>query len=176
METFRGRRAIAFLIALGGIAVAVAGCQSALDGQSDGADGGGGQVADAPISTLVPTVVPTETAAAAPTVTLDVSEDASQAAPRPSPMPRPTSTPIPGPTATPFGDYDIITVLRKDAIPAILNPQMVDANEARGWMAPGEQVLGLNINGDARAYPTAMLSSHEIANDVVGGVPVAVTW
>jgi Protein of unknown function (DUF3179) len=37
-------------------------------------------------------------------------------------------------------------------------------------------VLALEINGDARAYPLAILMWHEIANDVVGGVPVAVTF
>jgi hypothetical protein len=37
-------------------------------------------------------------------------------------------------------------------------------------------VIALEINGDARAYPLAILTWHEIANDVVGGVPVAVTF
>ena len=39
-----------------------------------------------------------------------------------------------------------------------------------------EQVQGLSVNGDNRAYPIRMLSRHEIVNDVVGGEPVAVTW
>ena len=43
-------------------------------------------------------------------------------------------------------------------------------------MKSNELVLGLSINGDSRAYPIPMLSSHEIVNDVVGGEPVAVTW
>ena len=43
-------------------------------------------------------------------------------------------------------------------------------------MEPDEHVLGLSINGDHRAYSLRMLSSHEIVNDVVGGVPVAATW
>ncbi len=36
--------------------------------------------------------------------------------------------------------------------------------------------MGLVIDGDARAYPLRMLTRHEIVNDVVGGVPVAVTF
>ena len=74
--------------------------------------------------------------------------------------------------------YRIFTILGKDAIPAILDPQFVSAAEAdaSGSMRPTEQVIGLSLNGDSRAYPINMLSSHEIANDVVGGVPVAVTW
>jgi hypothetical protein len=43
-------------------------------------------------------------------------------------------------------------------------------------MTPGERVIALEINGDARAYPINILSSHEIVNDVVGGQPVAITW
>ena len=43
-------------------------------------------------------------------------------------------------------------------------------------MRPNEQVLGLSLNGEDRAYPITTLSRHEIVNDVVGGVPVAVTW
>jgi hypothetical protein len=37
-------------------------------------------------------------------------------------------------------------------------------------------VIGLEIDGDARAYATAFLSTHEIANETIGGLPVAVTW
>ena len=43
-------------------------------------------------------------------------------------------------------------------------------------MTPDELVLGLSINGESKAYSIPMLSSHEIVNDVVGGVPLAVTW
>ena len=71
---------------------------------------------------------------------------------------------------------EIVTLLGFDAIPAILNPDLVTAPEAEDWMGSDEQVLGLSINGDHRAYSVPMLSRHEIVNDVVGGVPVAVTW
>ena len=72
--------------------------------------------------------------------------------------------------------YDIITVLGYDAIPAILEPKIVNIEEADEWMVPSEQVIGLSINGDHRAYSIPMLSRHEIVNDTVGGKPVAVTW
>ena len=72
--------------------------------------------------------------------------------------------------------YDIITVLGYDAIPAILNPQIVSAEEAAERMSPSEQVIGLSVNGEYRAYSIPMLSRHEIVNDTVGGKPVAVTW
>ncbi len=73
-------------------------------------------------------------------------------------------------------DLRIITVLGKDAIPAILDPQFISAAEAVSQMQPSERVLGVSIDGDHRAYPLNLLSRHEIVNDTVGGVPIAVTW
>ena len=71
---------------------------------------------------------------------------------------------------------DLVTLLGFDAIPAILEPEFVTAAEADEQMNPDEQVLGVSINGESRAYSIPMLSRHEIVNDVVGGVPIAVTW
>jgi hypothetical protein len=73
-------------------------------------------------------------------------------------------------------ELEIVTLLGFDSIPAILEPSFVEADEAEAWMGPNERVLGLSINGEHRAYSIPMLSRHEIVNDVVGGVPVAVTW
>ena len=73
-------------------------------------------------------------------------------------------------------DYEIITLLGFDAIPAILAPEFVAPSEARQWMSPDERVIGLSVNGDHRAYSVPMLSRHEIVNDTVGGEPVAITW
>ena len=73
-------------------------------------------------------------------------------------------------------DMTIYTVLGRDAIRSIDSPSFVGPDVAAEWMRPGEMVLGLSIDGDSRAYAINILSSHEIVNDVVGGVPVAVTW
>ena len=43
-------------------------------------------------------------------------------------------------------------------------------------MSETEPVIGLVVNGDARAYPLKILIWHEIVNDTVGGVPVTVTY
>ncbi len=90
------------------------------------------------------------------------------------------STPSAGqPAATPSTierDLDIVTVLSKDAIPAIRSPEFVDAAGAEEWMNADEPIIGVEIDGDARAYPVAMLSRHEIVNDTVGGAPIAATW
>jgi hypothetical protein len=62
----------------------------------------------------------------------------------------------------------------RDGIPSIDAPAFVPAAEA--GLADNEPVIGLVIEGDARAYPLRILIWHEIVNDVVGGVPVAVTY
>ena len=72
--------------------------------------------------------------------------------------------------------FELVTLLGFDAIPAILDPRFVDAESADLVMDSDEQVLGLSINGQHRAYSIRQLSRHEIVNDEVGGVPVAVTW
>ncbi|NIM92919.1 MAG: DUF3179 domain-containing protein [Anaerolineales bacterium] len=73
-------------------------------------------------------------------------------------------------------EYEIVTLLPKDAIPSIDNPQFYDVEEADKEYAPKEQVLGVIFEGEARAYSTNMLSRHEIVNDVVAGHSIAVTW
>lgn len=64
----------------------------------------------------------------------------------------------------------------RDGIPSIDNPQFISPQEAQAWLADNEPVIALEINGDARAYPLQILTWHEIANDTVGDVPVAVTF
>ena len=63
----------------------------------------------------------------------------------------------------------------KDGIPSIDAPSFVPVSQMAD-LAPQEPVIGLVIDGDARAYPLRILTWHEICNDVVGGVPVAVTY
>lgn len=63
----------------------------------------------------------------------------------------------------------------KDGIPAINEPKFINVSDATTLTAK-EPVIGLAINGDARAYPLSVLMWHEIANDVVGGKPVVVTY
>jgi hypothetical protein len=64
----------------------------------------------------------------------------------------------------------------KDGIPSIDEPTFESAQQRRDWLAPTEPVIGLEIGGDARAYPLRVLTWHEIVNDRVGGTPVAVTF
>ena len=69
-----------------------------------------------------------------------------------------------------------MSLLPRDAIPAIDNPQFVDGTDAETIYHPDELVLGVEIDGEARAYSIPFLSGHEIVNDEIGGVPIAVTW
>jgi hypothetical protein len=62
-----------------------------------------------------------------------------------------------------------------DGIPAIMEPRFLAAAEA-GFLAGDDMVLGLSVNGDARAYPLRILSWHELVNDTVGETPVLVSW
>ena len=64
----------------------------------------------------------------------------------------------------------------KDGIPSIDNPKFVSADEANKFLNDNELVLGINLNGDKKAYPFQILVWHEIVNDVVGNKPVAITY
>ena len=63
----------------------------------------------------------------------------------------------------------------KDGIPSIDNPVFAEIQDSQ-FMSDSDTVIGLYINGEARAYPLFILVWHEIVNDTVGGVPVAVTY
>ncbi len=64
-----------------------------------------------------------------------------------------------------------------DGIPPIDNPKFVSAANASSWLTDDyDSVIGIKLNGDVRAYPLQILVWHEIVNDMVGGVPVAITY
>ena len=65
--------------------------------------------------------------------------------------------------------------VRKDGIPALINPIHISPSEA-DYLQDDELVFGVAINGDARAYPLRILDWHEMFNDVVGEVPVALAY
>jgi hypothetical protein len=64
-----------------------------------------------------------------------------------------------------------------DGIPSIDKPKFIPVQEADAkFLEDSDLVLGLNINGDIRAYPLQILVWHEIVNDQVGGTSVGVTY
>jgi len=50
------------------------------------------------------------------------------------------------------------------------------AEVAMDVLTDAQMVIGLRLGDDARAYPVKMANWHDVINDVVGGVPVAVVW
>lgn len=64
----------------------------------------------------------------------------------------------------------------RDGIPAIDLPEFVGTDSAEAWLQDQEPIIALVVNEEARAYPLQILMYHEIVNDVIAGVPVAVTF
>ena len=64
----------------------------------------------------------------------------------------------------------------KDGIPAIDHPQFVSVTEADEWLEDVEPIILFQLGDDARAYPIQIFMWHEIVNDVVGDVPVVITF
>ncbi len=90
--------------------------------------------------------------------------------PQPASMPTPTQRPrrlLPG---------ELQLAASPDDIPAIFASEDVFVGPESDEWPDDEEIIGVEINGDARAYPIRLLSLHEIVNDVVGEKPVAVTW
>jgi hypothetical protein len=87
--------------------------------------------------------------------------------------PASTTTAVPTPSAealtyeqkVPFG---VIQVLE--------SPATVPATEAAGHITPNDLVMGMEINGERRAYPIGLMRRYEIANDTLGGEAIAVTF
>lgn len=63
----------------------------------------------------------------------------------------------------------------KDGIPPIDTPQFVDYREVRD-LSPTEPVIGVQLGKTLRAYPLRILTWHEIVNDEIEGIPLAVTF
>lgn len=62
--------------------------------------------------------------------------------------------------------------VRQDGIPPLREPAMIDPDEA-DWLDDGDIVFGIEVNGDARAYPKRILAWHEMFVDTIGGVEIA---
>jgi hypothetical protein len=62
-----------------------------------------------------------------------------------------------------------------DGIPSLDTPKLIAAAEA-GYLLDDDLVFGVEIKGDARAYPLRIMGWHEMFNEVIGGVPVALAY
>jgi hypothetical protein len=63
----------------------------------------------------------------------------------------------------------------KDGIPALLNPKFAQPDQA-GFLGLDDQVIGVTIGGESKAYPLKILNWHEAVNDTLGGEPIVVTF
>jgi len=76
------------------------------------------------------------------------------------------------------GVYDEIISggVPRDGIPPIDNPEFISIAEASDELAAQSPVIAVEVDGIARAYPLEIMIRHEIVNDQIGDVPVAVTF
>ena len=65
--------------------------------------------------------------------------------------------------------------VRPDGIPDLQNASVVSAQE-QDYLQPSDRVFGVSINGEHRAYPLRIVNAHEMANDVLGGEPIALAY
>ena len=64
----------------------------------------------------------------------------------------------------------------RDLIRPIDDPVFEDIDSAEDWLGSNEPGVRLVVAGEARFYPLRIMTVHEVVNDLVGGIPVAVTY
>ncbi len=136
-------------------------------------------------ATQRPAGVQTPSQVAAPPQRESVPQESSGAPPTPRVTPDSEEQPPPGASSEFSTDFSLHSVPYseifsggppKDGIPAIDNPQFVSVTAADEWLVDREPVILFQLGEEVRAYPLQILIWHEIANDVVNGTPVVVTF
>lgn len=153
-------------VMMAGLAVLVGGCSNLAQS---------GPVAPAP-PTATTAPAPTATATATP-VPVDPPAAESPAGPEESAADeQAAANPVlPKPENQLAGDeYRWSQLLQRDAIFPIYTPQFAPAKDAP--YDDEELVIGVEINGEAKAYAIGPLNSREMVNDTLGGIPILVTW
>lgn len=74
------------------------------------------------------------------------------------------------------GDYEKNSkrAAPKDAFPVLDNPTMTDAKDST--IDDQEYVIGVECDGEAKAYPVAVMGRHELGNDICGKTHITVSW
>ena len=189
-------------IAIAGLLLAIAVAAAVGCGTPQGDEGGVDQVAadadqglsaDALAIIESPTAGPSEAASTPLPSPVPATPRATTLVPDPSPTPPPFGGAV---SAASRGDSvydeDVVLVrpeysadvieampdfgrrLGKDDIRPIYEPVLVSVEESE--MLDGDHVLGVEVNGEAHAYPIRVLNGREMVNDMVGGVPILATW
>ena len=73
-----------------------------------------------------------------------------------------------------FESYLPPRLLGLDGIRPVYEPRFVAAADAP--LEDGELIIGISLEGEAKAYPITVLRFREIVNDELGGLPILVTW
>ena len=174
--------ALTALIAVGLVAVACSSSDRESEASADGSDA----AAKLPIAGSTNATVPTDNPAEKLLLEPQVPELVD-----PTPVPSPTPLPTGAEEAprrltigwkTDFSKHSVpFSEIRsggvpRDGIRPLDNPIFEPASGDHGAIRDNDPVISLEINGEAKAYPLAILIWHEIVNDEVGGVPVTVTY
>ena len=74
------------------------------------------------------------------------------------------------------GDYEnnARRAAKRDAFPVFDNPDMTAAGESS--IDDQEYVIGVHCDGEAKAYPVAVMGRHELGNDICGETHITVSW
>jgi hypothetical protein len=70
--------------------------------------------------------------------------------------------------------YSFDPLLPFDAIPPVYDPNFLPTDEIQ--YKDEELVIGVVLNGEAKAYSITVLRSREMVNDELAGIPILVTW
>ena len=79
-------------------------------------------------------------------------------------------------TQSTVGMSEFTVAVPKGAFQVLNTPKFIRAERGRNSYFRHEPVIGVAIDGMAKAYPLSVLTVHEIANDTLAGVPVLVTY
>ena len=181
--------AVATIATVGLVIVACSSSDDESQASSDesGAVANGAVAGSAPTAVLTPAPIITPTPTLAEKLPVDPSiPELVEPTPAPSPSPQPLATDevsayLSYGWKTDFSKHsvpysEIRSAAPRDGIPPIDSPTFEEVSGNPGSLRDDEPVISLEINGEAKAYPLAILMWHEIVNDELGGVPVTVTY
>ncbi len=66
----------------------------------------------------------------------------------------------------------------RDGFPVFDNPKMLDVKtaEQEKFIYDRDSVIGIVHGGEAKAYPITVMGVHELGNDWINGIPIAIGW
>ena len=129
------------------------------------------------LAACAPVITPAVTPARLPTETTPTMLRGTEAVTTSAPESGASGTPQPLPTNVRVEDdeeYYIPRMLGFDAIYPVYDPIFAGAIEAQ--LNDEELVMGVAIDGQAKAYPVSVLRFREMVDDELAGWPILVTW